>query len=166
MNSMLKPGILVADPDPIALAQTVSVFSPNDFRVFTAVCRESALATATAVQLDLLIIDLAVDAMETGSDLIDEIHAIPERSDVPVIFTSAGQLPDVIRRQHDFGGAYHIRKPFDATVMITLVERALWMPHLVQSHVSRPHFKMAPATTVANALSSGGTVRFHDVTQI
>lgn len=154
MNSLLKPVILVADVDSIALDQTVSVFNPRDFRVFTADCRESALVTAQTVQLDLLLLDLAVDAMDVGHNLIEEIHSIPDQSEVPVIFTSAGQVPDVIHRQHGFGGAYHIRKPFDPTVMITLVERALWMPHLVQSHVSRPHFNMAPTTTAARILTS------------
>lgn len=154
MNSLLKPGVLIVDPDPVALAQTAGVFSPHDFRVFTAVCRDSALDSAREMQLDLLIIDMAVDSPEASRHLIDEIYAIPERNDVPVIFTSGGQVPDVIRRQHDFGGAYHIRKPFDATVMVTIVERALWMPHLVQSHVSRPHFKMSPTTMAANTLPS------------
>jgi DNA-binding NarL/FixJ family response regulator len=40
-------------------------------------------------------------------------------------------LPDIVRRSHEAGAAYYLRKPFDPEVLIELVSKALWMPHLV-----------------------------------
>jgi DNA-binding NarL/FixJ family response regulator len=52
------------------------------------------------------------------------------------MFISSAQSPDIVRRSHEAGAAYYLRKPFDPEVMIELVNKALWMPHLVQSRVS------------------------------
>ena len=62
---------------------------------------------------------------------------MPGNEDVPVLYVSNSQAPDIIRRSHDAGGAYYLRKPFDPEVLIELVGKALWMPHLVQSRTSR-----------------------------
>ena len=52
------------------------------------------------------------------------------------MFISSSQLPDIIRRSHDAGGAYYLRKPLDPEVLIDLVSKALWLPHLVQSRLA------------------------------
>lgn len=140
MNTSIKPTILVADTDPTALAQTIRILTCNDYNVFSAVCHSSAMSAAMKLNLDLVICDLTLWMGTPGQDMIADIHELPEREDVPVIFTSTGQGPNVIRRQHDFGGAYHLKKPLDAVVLSELVEKALWMPHLVRTHVNRPHF--------------------------
>ncbi len=56
-------------------------------------------------------------------------------SDVPLMFISSSQRPDIIRRTHEAGGAYYLRKPFDPEVLIELVNKALWMPHLVKTRI-------------------------------
>ncbi len=140
MSAFNKPIILVADTDPTALAQTIRILGSSDYHVFSAVCHSSAMSAAMKLELDLVICDLSLWVGTPGQDLIADIHALPEREDVPVIFTSRGQGPNVIRRQHDFGGAYHLKKPLDTMVLTELVEKALWMPHLVKSHINRPHF--------------------------
>jgi DNA-binding NarL/FixJ family response regulator len=57
--------------------------------------------------------------------------------DVPVMFVSSTQLPDIVRRSHEAGAAYYLRKPLDPDVLVELVGKALWLPHLVQSRLSR-----------------------------
>ena len=44
--------------------------------------------------------------------------------------------PRLVRRSHAAGGSYYLRKPFDPEVLIELVSKALWMPHLVQNRVA------------------------------
>ena len=51
--------------------------------------------------------------------------------DVPLMFLSGAQIPDIIRRAHAAGGTYYLRKPFDPQVLLELVDKALWMPHLI-----------------------------------
>jgi hypothetical protein len=70
------------------------------------------------------------------------------------MYSSTGQAPGVIRRKDEFGGAYYVKKPFDPMVLIELVERALWMPHLVQTHIRRPHFDLSPPAPTVLANSS------------
>ncbi len=154
MSTEDKPWVLVADHDPSALTESMRILGPDDFNIVTAVCRESALSVARQVQLDLILCDWTLVANGGKPNLIDEIHEIPQRADVPVIFTSQGQESGVIRRQHDFGGAYHIQKPFEPAVLISLVERSLWMPHLVQTHIHRPHFQIRPAIPLTAHVST------------
>ena len=147
MNTNPIPTILVADKDTAALSQTIRILDCTKFNTFSANCHASALSAAARLDLDLVICDLKLWVGIPGRDLVADIHRLPNCSDVPVIFTSAGQEADVIRRKHDFGGAYHIKKPFDAPVFLELVERALWMPHLVNTHVCKPHFHFPGATS-------------------
>ena len=145
MSTDDKPWVLVTDNDPETLTQSMRILGPDDFNIVTAICRASALSAARKLPLDLVLCEWSMGTSGSKPNLIDEIHSIPQRGDVPVIFTSAGQVPGVIRRQHDFGGAYHIQKPFEPAVLISLVERSLWMPHLVQTHIHRPHFQIRAA---------------------
>jgi CheY-like chemotaxis protein len=75
--------------------------------------------------------------------LVGQLHQLPERADVPVMYLSSAQLPDVILRTHRHGSSYHLRKPFDSGLLLDLVEKALWMPHLVKSHINRPHIPLS-----------------------
>ncbi len=151
MNAITQPTILVADLDTGTLAQTVRILSELEFTVFSAVCYSSAMSAAMKLDLDLLICDVTVQHCNAGHDLIAEVHRLPDNTDVPIIFTSSGQGPDVIRRQHDFGGAYHIKKPLESEVLKEIVDCALWLPHLVQSHINKPHFPANPAVFPASA---------------
>ena len=151
MSKSSLPVILVIDSNVLSLAATREIFHFHDFDVHGVHCRDAAIEAARSLPLDLVICDLNLDAGVDGRSIVREICAIPDRHDVPVMFASSGQIPDVIRRKHDFGGAYHLKKPFDPEVLIELVERALWMPALVQSHIARPHFKIGPAAPLAQA---------------
>ena len=156
MNDFAKPSILVADLDTASLAQTVRILCQFDYTVFSAVCYSSAISAAMKLELDLIVCDYSVRNCQPGRDLVADIHELPGRNDVPVIFTSAVQEPDVIRRQHDFGGAYHIKKPLDAKAIKEIVDGALWMPHLVTTHVKRPHFGIT--TTINTPLGINSTL--------
>jgi DNA-binding response OmpR family regulator len=84
----------------------------------------------------LVICDVTIEG-ESGLELCKELRQMPGNEEVPVLYVSNSQAPDIIRRSHDAGGAYYLRKPFDPDVLIELVGKALWMPHLVQSRTSR-----------------------------
>ena len=142
MNSQLtEPVVLTIDSDPLSLASIRAALDCQGYKVHTAQDVDSALKIARQVSLDLIISELNV-AGSCGIELVLLIRKLPNCTDVPVMFASANQAPDVIRRTHDFGAAYHIKKPFDPIVLTELVQRAMWMPHLVHNHlnqVSRPY---------------------------
>ena len=152
MSTQPKPIILVIDDHRNDLDQASQILNPADYQVVTADSAQSAVSKAAAFEVDLMLCDTSFSS-RSHLGLISQIHAIPNRNDIPVIFTSSGQSAGVIRRQHVFGGAYHVKKPFDATVLITLIERTLWMPHLVQTHLNRPHFEIGPHAPVPPSVS-------------
>jgi len=116
------------------LAETLSRFG------FSCRCAKNA-ATASELALratpDLIISDINLDGqsgLELCAHLKDE-H--PMLADVPVIFLSAAQIPHIVKKSREAGGAYYLRKPVDPEVLIELVDKALWMPHLVTHQANR-----------------------------
>jgi CheY-like chemotaxis protein len=83
---------------------------------------------AGQVQPDLIISDINLSGT-SGLVLCDEIKRQPGLAAVPVMFLSAAQTPDIIRRSHAAGGAYYLRKPFDPQVILELIDKAL--PHAI-----------------------------------
>ena len=131
-----KPVILVVDPDALTLTAMAASLHLSGYECICAQDSEAALKAASSESLDLLICDLNVDGNQ-GLEVSLQIRNLPNMSDVPVMFVSAHQTPDIIRRTHDAGGAYYLRKPFDPEVMLELVDKALWMPHLIGSRLKK-----------------------------
>jgi DNA-binding response OmpR family regulator len=142
--------ILVIDGDPLTLTGIAATLDMAGYECHCARDSAAAAKAAHALSLDLMICDIHVDG-ERGLQLCQEIRSEEGNEDVPVLFVSSSQSPDIIRRKHDAGGTYYLRKPFDPDVLVELVGKALWMPHLVRTRVSRveparPHYKPAPAS--------------------
>lgn len=131
-----KPVILVVDPDALTLTAMAASLHLSGYECICAQDGQAALKAAEAESLDLIICDLGVDGNQ-GLEISRQVRGITGLSDVPVMFVSANQTPDIVRRTHDAGGAYYLRKPFDPEVMLELVDKALWMPHLVGSRLKR-----------------------------
>ena len=98
-------------------------------------CQQAAGVAAALDHIDqhlpeLVICDINLGG-ESGLELCEYLKCLPGMADVPVMFLSGAQVPDVIRRAHAAGGVYYLRKPFDPQVLLELVEKALWMPQIV-----------------------------------
>ncbi len=94
-------------------------------------------AAADAIQQavpDLIIADVNLGG-HSGLAFCDELKRRFDLEEVPVMFLSSLQSPDVIRRADTHGGAYYLRKPFDAPVFVELVEKTRRAP--------RPHISTA-----------------------
>lgn len=126
--------ILVVDNDATTLSNIATVLQARGHDAHIATEEHSAMKAASLLPLDLIICDVNLRGT-SGLELCRAIQNECGLIDVPVMFMSATQTPDIIRRAHDMGGAYYIRKPFDQDVLCELVERALWMPHLVNSRL-------------------------------
>jgi len=127
--------ILIVDNDPIMLTGIAAVLNMSGYECH---CARDAVAATKAVQtlaLDLIICDVDL-GQHSGLDLCSQLRQLPGVVDVPLMFISSSQTADIVRRSHAAGGAYYLRKPFDPEVLIELVSKALWMPHLVQSRVA------------------------------
>ena len=80
---------------------------------------------------DLLICDVEL-GHESGLELYGRIK---QSVDCPVIFLSNSRSQETVLNARRAGGTYFLSKPFDPMVLLELVDKALWMPHLVRCHV-------------------------------
>lgn len=123
--------ILVVDHEAATRRQIYDLLLTDGFG-----CR--AVATASAAQLavtekapDLLICDI-----ELGPDSGLELYGRIKRSvDCPVVFLSDSRTQETVLNARRAGGTYFLSKPFDPMVLLELVDKALWMPHLVRRHM-------------------------------
>ena len=148
MSQIFDPVILVIDAVQQSANTTRLILSSQPYQVHAVSNRVDAILVAEAMDLDLIICDVAADN-HSGLELAASLRKLPAKSDVPIMFTSDAQTPDVIRRKHQFGDAFHLKKPFESHTLLELVERAMWMPALVHSHlqhhkehkeIAAPHF--------------------------
>lgn len=127
--------ILIVDDDALALAGAAVALDAVGHIVYQARDRMAALKIARSEALDLVICDVNVGG-DHGLALSRELRQLPGMQDVPVMFISRTQLPDIVRRSHEAGAAYYLRKPLDPEVLTDLVGKALWLPHLVQTRLA------------------------------
>jgi CheY-like chemotaxis protein len=138
--------VLVIDDDPATISGIAAVLHAAGYECYGARDQAAALAAARLLALDLIICDVNL-AGESGLELCRQVRMQPGLDDVPVMFTSSSQIPDIVRRSHEAGAAYYLRKPLDPEVLLELVGKALWMPHLVRvrGKVAEAHAQGAPA---------------------
>jgi CheY-like chemotaxis protein len=156
MNALTsdKAIVLVVDSDPIMLTGTAAVLHTAGYETHCARDSQAALKAARSLPLDLIICDVTLGS-ESGIELCRTIRKQPGCIDVPLMFVSSHQLPDIVRRSHEAGAAYYLRKPFDPNVLLELVSKALWMPHLVSNKLrgnQRIDFSSPPPAPISAPL--------------
>ena len=139
--------ILVIDDDALTLTGVAATLDMAGYECHCARDVEAATKAARTLSLDLIICDVMIGAT-SGLELCSDLRKENKNNDCPVLFVSSNQAPDIIRRTHDAGGAYYLRKPFDPEVLTELVAKALWMPHLVKSRIDH----VEPARTIRPAI--------------
>ena len=153
MSSYTQASILVVDSNAESLFTMAAILIAQNHKVQTASNASEAIELADRETLDLMISDTRLSD-KSGIELFQEIRQSPEHVDLPAMFVTANQTPDVIRRTHETGAAFHLKKPIDPTVLCELVDKALWMPHLVKSHVDQKTIKMPHISFAKNPLAS------------
>lgn len=124
--------ILVVDHQAEVLDEVATVLTGADFACRCCTTAEDAIAAAESSPPDLIISDVNLHG-HSGLDMCKRIRENPALEEVPVMFLSSGQVPDIIRRSDALGGTYYLRKPFDPDVLLELIDTALGSPQLVAS---------------------------------
>ena len=137
MSVSKQPLVLVVDDEQIIVDLVTDILRRNGYRCHGCLKAEEALQAATDLTVDLIISDINLDGV-SGLEMCERIKRQQGCQETPVMFLSGAQIPDIIRRSHAAGGSYYLRKPFDPDVLIELVDKALWMPHLIRHHVEMP----------------------------
>jgi CheY-like chemotaxis protein len=144
---------MVVDPDPLTLTAISAMLDCAQFQVYCAQDRAAAMRGAEMLDLDLIVCDEEIDAAH-GSTIMSALREIPSGADIPVVYLSRRQLPDVISRPHDGGAAYHLKKPVDPAGLLERINQALYelplINHQVRQKVRAPHFPVTAIATIPN----------------
>lgn len=118
------PLVLVIDDETELLERMTSLLSAGQIACRCCTTSEEALAAAQETPPSLIICDVNLQG-EWGLETCRRIKELPGMEDTPTMFLSGAQLPDIIRRSHETGGIYCLRKPFDPKVLMELIDQAL-----------------------------------------
>ncbi len=130
------PLILVIDDEPHVLDEVAAVMAGAGYSCHGCTSADEAIKFVDSATPDLIISDINL-AGHSGLELCEQLKGRQALREVPIMFLSGAQIPDIIRRSHAVGGVYYLRKPFDPEVLTELVDKALWMPHLVGQRLVR-----------------------------
>ena len=133
MDKAQQPLVLVVDDETDVLGEVASVLGKSGYRCHCCENSAAAIEFVGSNHPDLIISDINLEG-HSGLEMCERIKEDEALKDVPIMFLSGAQIPDIIRRSHAVGGTYYLRKPFDPEVLVELVDKALWMPHLIHSH--------------------------------
>ncbi len=112
--------ILLIDDHAEVLRGLTTILSAAGYACHSAADDNSAADLAARIQPHLILCDVNLHGI-SGIELCDQLKQIDGLADVPTMFLSGAQSPDIIRRAH----AWHIRKVLDPDVILKLIEQAL-----------------------------------------
>jgi CheY-like chemotaxis protein len=124
-----KPLVLVVDDEREVLDEVMAVLAKASFACRCCTTSEEAMAAVQAMPPDLIVCDVNLQG-ESGLELCEQIKHLPGLEEVPIMFLSGAQLPDIIRRSYASGGIYCLRKPFDPDVLVELIDQAIGVPQV------------------------------------
>ncbi len=122
--------VLAIDDHPETLTEIARILHRVGYDCQRATDMDSAAAAIAERVPDLIVADVTLGG-QSGQSFCEELKQRYDLEEVPVMYLSSLQSPDIIRRADLHGGTYYLRKPFDAPVFVELVEKTRRTP--------RPH---------------------------
>jgi PleD family two-component response regulator len=119
-----RPLILVIEEEIEVLQNLVASLRTAGYDARSCSTADEAYAVSREVRPDIIICDVVVQS-QGGAEICERIKNEAEPGDMPVMFLSGSQIPDIIRRRGPLGGSYYFRKPLDVTVLLDLLEKTL-----------------------------------------
>ena len=118
--------ILVVDDDRGALLLIETILSTERHRLLTVMNAREARSVLAKDSERLLAILLDWDLPDaSGIELLEEIKGQSSLADTPVIMETAMDSPEQIREGIDAGAFYYLTKPFDRSVLLSIVRAAV-----------------------------------------
>ncbi|HEX4147254.1 MAG TPA: response regulator [Pirellulales bacterium] len=112
--------ILVIEDQAEVVDGLTAMLAAAGYDCHSAADDHTAADLAARVHPDLILCDINLHGT-SGLELCDQLKQLEGMADVPTMFLSGAQMPDIIRRAH----AWHVRKLLDPTVILKLIEQAL-----------------------------------------
>jgi CheY-like chemotaxis protein len=116
---------ILAIADAPEVLEKITIALESDFFCQCCSTAQEAFEAVRSSPPALILCDLHLRG-ESGQEIFEQVKGRPGMEDVPVMFLSGSQLPDVVRRSPAAGmGVYCLRKPFSPQVLLELVDQAL-----------------------------------------
>ncbi len=135
--------VLVVDHDRQELDRIGAVLRSEGFQCESSTSAARALVSARSHMPSLMILEVQLDAC-SGFEFAQTVKQEYPRQDIPVIFIAQSRGSEIIDESRRAGGTYCLSKPIDPSVLVELVDKALWMPHLVRRHIDNAAHSVAP----------------------
>jgi two-component system, chemotaxis family, chemotaxis protein CheY len=116
--------ILVVDDSATVRQQLHSLLRTHGFGVTEAEDGEQGLATATAEQVDLLIVDVNMPRMN-GIQMVGEVRKLPNYAKTPIFMLTTESTKSVMALGKSAGATAWIIKPFRPDILIKGIQRVL-----------------------------------------
>lgn len=118
------PQIVLVDHEQRFVDKTAAALTVEGFscRGYTSI--EAAAAAVRVRRPDLLLIAINVPGT-SGTEISRRVRSDRDLANVPIIFMSATQIPDIIHRWDDGHGSYCVRTALDIGVLVELMEKML-----------------------------------------
>ena len=114
--------LLIVDDDRLSLRTISQGLIQSGYSVVAVGNENDALATVTAEQFDLAILDIYLNNAGSGIDLG---KTLSETYHLPAVYLSAYNDADTVNRAIKEGGLSYMVKPLDVTQMVPVIEAAL-----------------------------------------
>jgi DNA-binding response OmpR family regulator len=126
--------ILVVDPDLETSDRICRALLNEGYQCECTASAARALVLTRTQLPSLMIVHTELDAC-SGFDFVRTVRSEYARQEIPVIYVSQSTSPEIVTESRNAGGIYFLSKPIDPSVLLELVDKSLWMPHLIRRHI-------------------------------
>ena len=123
-NRTRRAAILVVDDQPRNIALLTDIMENNDYEVWQASNGAEALAMATRVLPDLILLDVNMPDLD-GYTVCQQLKTAQQTAAIPIIFVSASDGSWDKVKGFSVGGSDYITKPFNTLDVIVRIENQL-----------------------------------------
>ena len=120
----VPPKILIAEDDECQLEILEYRFKQQGFNVLRAESGAQAVQVAKDERPDAIIMDIELPD-SSGIEVCKSLTDDQQTGDIPVVILSGSTDDDVVRQTRSAGSSFFLRKPFDPSALLIIVNRAI-----------------------------------------
>lgn len=124
MQSQILNTIHIVDDSNLVIQSLKILLEKNGYKIESSLNGKDALLAIEKNKPDLIILDVKMPIMD-GQETIKHLKKSKSTKDIPVIFHTASDKPDVINNLFELGACDYIIKPFIAQELLARVKKEL-----------------------------------------
>ena len=116
--------ILIIDDDDAQSFALAWRLQSQGYETLTSNEGRRGLILAKSERPDVILLDLQLPDMD-GLEICEQLSDSSATCGIPVIIVSGSDRSDIVKKSRAAGCDYYLRKPYDPSVVLMLVERAI-----------------------------------------